>query len=481
MKQISPVRLRALICISSLIVAASCSQKQNWPQFRGPDGNMIAAGNNLPDEWGSAKNVKWTYEINGAGWSSPVVWGNRVFIASTFPEKVAPVPQMSPGGPPPDSDRNHERGQNPPRQGQGPQQGPGGRPGQGPGGPMPEDTSFKSEIYRWEITCIDLETGKELWKQIAFHGSPKTGKQQMNTYANETPVTDGKRVYAYFGMMGLCCYDMGGKLMWQSDLGSFKTQNGWGTGSSPVLYQDILYIQVDNEDHSFIVAIDAATGKEKWRADRDEKTNYSTPFVWKNKVRSELVAGGKTIRSYDPGTGKVIWELKAGGEQAIPSAIGDESHLYIGNEGSEQSKGLFYAIKAGAEGDITPKDSLSPGLWIEWAIPGSGLGSSSPLLYKGLIYNIGGRAVITVLNASDGKQLYNKRINGMGAVWSTAWACNDKIFFYDEKGVTHVIRAGEQFEQLAENKLDDKFWASVAITENKLVFRGAEKLWCVGK
>ena len=463
-----------------LLVFSACTNSGNWPQFRGPDGNMTASGKSLPDTWGNDKNIKWTYEINGTGWSSPVVWGNRIFITSTFPEKVAPVPERGPGGPRPQPDQGPQHGQRP-QPGQGPQQGQGPRPGQAPDVPMPEDTSYKADIYRWEVTCIDLSTGKEIWKQTAFRGSPKVGKQQMNTYASETPVTDGKRIYAYFGMMGLYCYDMDGKLLWRTDLGDFKTQNGWGTGSSPVLYNEILYIQVDNEVHSFIVAIDAATGKEKWSADRDEKTNYSTPFIWKNNVRTELVAGGKTVLSYELNTGKVIWEFKAGGEQVIPSPMADEGHLYIGNESGDKVKGKFYAVKAGAEGDITPKDSLSLGSWLQWSAPDAGLGSGSPLLYKGLIYNIGGKGELTVTSAADGKQVYKKRINGMGAVWSTAWACNDKIFFYDEKGATRVIKAGEQFELLSENRLDDKFWASVAIAGDNLIFRGVNKLWCIGK
>lgn len=476
MKQVSPFNIRMLICISVMIIAASCSQKQNWPQFRGPDGDMIAAGKNLPETWGSDKNVKWTYEIKGTGWSSPVVWGNRVFIASTFPEKVAPAPQMGPDGPRPDEDDDHEPAQNPPRQGEKPQQGP-----PPPARQQAPDTSFRQEIYQWNITCVDLNTGKEIWKKTAFRGAPRIGKHQLNSYSNETPVTDGKRVYTYFGMTGLYCFDMDGNPLWQNDLGGYATQNNWGTGSSPVLYKDVLYIQVDNEEHSFIVAIDAATGNEKWRTDRDEKTNYSTPFVWVNKTRSELIAGGKTVRSYDLNTGKLIWELKAGGDQAIPSPVADMNHLFVGNESDERVKGNFYSVKAGAEGDITPKDSLSPGQWIEWSTPDAGLGSGSPLLYKGLIYNIGGRGEITVSSAADGKQVYKKRINGMGAVWSTAWACNDKIFFYDEKGVTHVIKAGKQFGQVDENKLGDKFWASAAIVGDKLVFRGVEKLWCIGK
>jgi outer membrane protein assembly factor BamB len=478
MKQKSGFILTPLLTASLLLFFSSCNNSGNWPQFRGPDGNMVITGKRLPETWGTDKNIKWTYEINGTGWSSPVIWGNRVFIASTFPEKVAPAPQMGPGGPQPGQGPQQGPG---PQPGQGPQQGQYPRPGQGPAGLMPEDTSYKAEIYRWEIACVDLTTGKQLWKQTAYHGSPRTGKQPMNTYANETPVTDGKRICAYFGMIGLYCYDMDGKLLWQSDLGSYKTQNGWGTGSSPVLYQDVIYIQIDNEIHSFIIAIDAATGKEKWRSDRDEKTNYSTPFIWKNNTKTQLIVNGKMVCSYDLNTGKVLWELKTGMDQAIPSPVADKTHLYIGNKAGMQTKGKFYAVKSGASGDITPKDSLTLGPWLEWITPDAGLGSGSPLLYKGLLYNISQKGELTVTNTADGKQVYMKRINGMGAVWSTPWVFNNKIFFYDEKGVTRVFKAREQFEQITENKLNDKFWASPAISGDKIVIRGVEKLWCVGK
>jgi hypothetical protein len=282
-------------------------------------------------------------------------------------------------------------------------------------------------------------------------------------------------------MIGLFCYDLDGNLLWDNDLGSFKTQNGWGTGSSPVIYNDNIFIQIDNEERSFIVSIDAATGKERWRNLREEKTNYSTPFIWKNSVRTELVAGGKTIRSYDPASGKMIWELKAGGEQSIPSATGDENFLYLGNEGSGDKKAPFFAIRAGASGDITPADSTSGNHWIAWSTLEAGLGSGSPLLYKGLIYNFGGRGELSVISAADGKQVYFKKINGMGAVWASPWASDDGIYVFDEKGITHILKAGVTFSQTGEARLDDKFWASAAIAGNKLVLRGEKKVWCVGK
>ncbi len=312
MKQRSSFSVYALVCIILFLILNSCTQKNNWPQFRGPEGNMLSSATNLPEVWDTVKNVAWTYRLDGAGWSSPIVWGNKVFITSCFPEKVALVPERGPQQGPPPLPRPGAPGQ-----GQGPQGGQAPRPGQGqPGAPPQEDndTTFKQDVYRWEVTCIDLNTGKEFWKQVAYHGNPKVKKNPMNNYATETPATDGKRVYAYFGNIGLFCYDVYGNQLWKKDFGAYKVLNGWGTGSSPMLYNGMVYIQDDNEENSFIVALDAVTGEEKWRALRDEKTNYSTPYIWKNKIRTELVAGGKAVASYDPETGKPLWTMKAGGE-----------------------------------------------------------------------------------------------------------------------------------------------------------------------
>ena len=179
--------------------------------------------------------------------------------------------------------------------------------------------------------------------------------------------------------------------MWQKDLGVYKTQNGWGTGSSPVVFEDMLYIQNDNEANSFVVALDAATGAEKWKAQRNEKTTYATPFIWKNKIRNELVLLGKTAVSYDLKTGNILWQMNIGGEQAIPSPVADENRIYMSNPGGREKKSNLYAIKAGAEGDITPKDSLSTNSSIEWVLKDAGLGNGSPLLYNGLIYYLSGQ------------------------------------------------------------------------------------------
>jgi len=275
-------------------------------------------------------------------------------------------------------------------------------------------------------------------------------------------------------MHGLFCYDMEGKLLWEKDFGVQYTQRGWGTGSSPVIYKDILYIQRDNEENSFLVALDAVTGDEKWKVQRDEKTTYSTPYIWKNKSRTELVTCGKTARSYDPETGKVLWQFQAGGEQVIPSPVGNEDLLFLGNSGGRQVKSALFAVKAGFDGDITNTG-------IAWKSADAGLGNPSPLLYKGLLYIIGSRGEIAVLDAATGEIKYQKRISGIGNCWASPWAYKDNIYFLDENGSTRIFKAGEPVDQLSENKLEGKFWASVAITGDAYILKGAGKLICVKK
>ena len=443
-----------LIICCSLLVYSFTPSPSNWPQFRGPENNMVAASTNLPTEWNDSLNVRWKTDLTGSGWSSPIVFGDRIFVTSAFLEKAAPASaQPTPPTPPP-----------------------------APGTQQAEDNSYKEEVYRWELTCFDLKTGKELWRQVAHTGAPRIKKHAQSNYACETPVTDGKRVFAYFGMTGVYCYNLDGKLLWQKDLGAYNTLNGWGTGSSPVLFKNVLYVQVDNEENSFIVALDAATGTEKWKVSRDEKTNYSTPVIWNNKFGTELVTIGKSARAYNPETGALVWELKMVDGVSIPSPVYDKEHIYLGKSGGPNKPGMLYSVKAGSKGDITPADSGLVSGGVEWTLRETGIANSSPLLVDGLIYLLSARGgEVCCLDAASGTQVYKGKVDKVGACWASAWSNGDKIFFYDEKGITQVIQAGKEFKALSQNKLDDKFWASVAITDDEYIFRGVKKLYCVKK
>jgi len=433
-----------LIIMAAMIIMSACSAgSNNWPQFRGPDANMIVAGAYLPTEWSEELNVAWTFDVEGDSWTSPIVWGNQVFMASAVAVKI-------------------------------------NKPGEGEDEQENQDLYLK-DVYRWELTCVDFESGKELWRQVAHEGSPRIKKHARTNYASETPVTDGKRVYVYFGMTGLFCYDMDGTLVWKKDLGAFETQRGWGTGSSPVLYKDKLYVKVDNEKHSFLVALDASTGDEIWKVERDELTNYGTPFIWKNSVRTELVTGGKRARAYNPATGELIWEVQMDGHYNIPSPTADRDLLFMGNAGYRDTKGTFFAIEAGAEGDITPDSGSLSSDGVAWInLDADYLGSPSPLLYNGLVYLISSRGgEISCLEAETGEIIYKEKIEKVAACWASPWVNQNKIFFMDEKGVTRAFKAGREFEFLGENTLDDRFWASVAVAGDAYLFKGDKKLYCI--
>jgi outer membrane protein assembly factor BamB len=356
-------------------------------------------------------------------------------------------------------------------------QGPNGRPQQ----QEEEDTSYLLDVYRWNVACIDLATGKEIWKKTAKEGAPRIKSHDGNGYASETPVTDGQRVYVYFGMTGLFCYDLNGTLLWQKDMGAFKSLNGWGTGASPVVYNGVVYVQIDNEVNSFLVALDAVTGNEKWRVSREETTSYSTPFIWKNKLRTELITCALTVRSYDPDNGKLLWEMKLPGERSIPSPSAMEDMLFVGCPGGNKTKASLYAVKPGATGDISLMDGTSSNEFITWSIQDAPTGNPSPLLYNGYLYIVSSRGgEFSCIDASSGALVYKKKIDGVQACWSSPWVVNGIINFYDERGITRQVKAGPQFELLPDqNKLSDKFWASIAVQDDKYVFKGVKKLYCI--
>lgn len=418
-----------------MLFATSCTN--NWPQFRGADQNPVVNNNQLPLTWAENSNVAWTYKLNGISWSSPIIWGDKVFVSTDY--RVEEIKSTG-----------------------------------------DEDLGALDDIYRWELSCISLKTGKEIWKKVAYEGNPKVKTHAGNSYASETPVTDGKRVYVYYGMTGVFCFDMDGNALWNKDLGAYQTLRDWGTGSSPVLQDEVLYVQVDNEEQSFLVALDAKTGHELWKVMRNEKTNYSTPFIWKNKMRTELITSGDSARSYDLKTGTLLWSLKLGGERSISSPVADNELLYIGNAGGRRAPGTLFAVKASASGNITPAEGELTSDGVKWSIPEAGTGNPSPLLFKGLIYILSSRGgEVECIDASNGEIVYQEKLENVGACWSSPWLNNDKVYITDERGTTHIFKEGRKFESLPANNLEDKIWASPAIANDAYVMKGAEKLYCI--
>ncbi|MCK5101484.1 MAG: PQQ-binding-like beta-propeller repeat protein [Cyclobacteriaceae bacterium] len=437
------------IAIGITLIFHSCSSKNNWPQFRGPLGNSISTETNLPVEWGNDMNILWKLKIPGQGWSSPIIWEDKVFVTTALRDKEDPKFKDDEDE---QSDRNASR--------------------------IQPDKDYKFEIY-----CLNKNTGDINWKDVAYLGKPGIPTHRDNTYASETPVTDGKYLYAYFGMTGLFCYDLEGNKVWEKNLGAFPMQSNWGTSSSPVLYQDLLILQLDNEENSQILALDKNTGEEKWRTMRNEISTWSTPFIWKNKDRIELVTGGKKTRSYNPKTGELIWELDMRGGRDISSPVANEEMIFVCNEERRDGGGTLFAVKAGASGDISLDSAENTNEWVAWTQPKSGVAMANPVLYKGYLYVLERRmGRVSCFNAQTGDYAYKReKLEGARAFWATPWAYDNKIFCLDDTGTTHVLQAGPDFNVLASNKLDDKFWSSTAIAGGTLIFRGVDYLYGIGK
>lgn len=455
---------------------ASAAVAADWTQFRGPEANSLPSVSKLPSEWSMTKNVQWKVEVPGVAWSSPIVVGDKIFVTTAITEKqTKPKPfSFGPGGGPPGGGPPGGRPMGPPG---------GGRPGGPPGGGFPGmgNTKPPDAVYRWEVHCLDRGTGKTLWKKTAVEHKPTIATHPTNTYASETPVTDGERIYAYFGMTGVYCYDLDGKEVWNKNLGSYNMMFGFGTGSSPALLDNRLFVQCDNEQKSFLVALDKMTGKELWRKERGDKSSWSTPFVWKTKGGAQVVClGSKRAVAYDPANGDVIWECSSlnGGSNASP--VADESMIYLGNGGPFGNSPLI-AIKAGAKGDITLKEGEKSNEFVAWSRNQSGPSMSSPLLYQGYLYVFdqnGGTA--SCYDAKTGKEAYRKeRLPRAKGITASPWAHDGKIFCTDEDGQTFVLKAGSEFKVLSTNKLDDMFWSSPAFADGTVIFRGRDRLYCI--
>jgi len=449
--------VRNLLSLSLVagLLSFSVAQSADWTQFRGPNGTGTVEETKLPDQWSASKNVAWKAGVNGYGWSSPIIVGDKVYLtsASTKDQKKPSSGGFGGGG-------------------------GGMRPPGGGGGFRPGGGSAPNVNYKFEVVCLDLKDGKVVWSEVAADQKPTIPTHSTNTYASETPVSDGERIYAYFGMTGVFCYDLKGKQLWKKDLGSYSMAQGWGTGSSPVLDDKCIFIQCDNEQKSFLIALDKKTGDEVWKVSRSDRSSWATPYVWKTKDRTELVTvGSSSIRSYDPANGKVLWEIKGIGTQGgrpAAAAVGDDERVYVGMGGGMGSSGPIYAVKAGAKGELSSSsDSMA------WSSRSGGPSTSTPILYKGYLYIVDGRGSVTCYEARSGKQSYKERLTGARSFTSSPWACNDKIYFLDDNGQTFVVKAGTEFKLLETNNIGEMCWSSPALTGDALLLRSVDRLYCI--
>lgn len=438
------------ICLAvEVFLAAVCLARgeENWPRFRGPTANGVAKDDpRLPDTWSTSQNVKWVADVPGWGWSGPIAWGKRVFLTSVV------------------SDNEYEKPKKGLYLGFGRS-----KPPQG--------------VHHWMVYCLDLDSGKLLWRREAHQGQPVSPRHPKSTYAAETPTTDGRRLYALFGDVGLYCYDLDGEPLWSHTIEPKKTLFGYGAAASPVVHQGQVIMVYDNQEDSYVAAFDAETGARRWRAERQERSTWATPFVWQNRLRTEIVTPGyRKIRSYDL-RGKLLWEMDGRmSNLVIPSPFAAFGVVYITSGYVGDAHRPVYAIKPGASGDITPEDEDSERPQIAWYQPKAGPYNPSPIVYGDYYYTLHDRGFLTCHDARSGEEIYGKTRFPPGASFTASpWACNGLLFFLSEDGDTFVVQPGREFKLVRTNPLGEMCMASPAVAGGKLLLRTASKLYCIGK
>jgi len=440
------VRLGALVLAVTATGAGGARAAESWPCFRGPGARGVAADDpRLPVRWSDTDNVRWKAEIDGRGWSSPIVHAGRVFLTSA----VAATPLEDPrrgiyfGGDRADPPTGH---------------------------------------VRWFVTCLDAASGMTIWETQIAEGPPPGPIHLKNSLASETPITDGARVYAPFAGAGIVCLDLTGQRVWEHRWTPRPMRSGWGTASSPVLHAGRLYVVNDNEDDSFVSAIDARTGAEVWRVARDEKSNWSTPFVWQHPKGTELVTpgSGKT-RSYSL-DGRLLWELGGASEITIATPYAAHGLLFVSSGFVLDRSRPIWAIRPGGRGDLTLPDNADASPAIAWCRRDSAPYNPSTLVAGDELYVLSDRGLLACYDARTGEQHYRKaRLPEGRAFTASPWAYNGLVFCASEYGETFVIRAGRTFELVARNLLgdDEMLMASPAIADGRLFLRTDRRLYCL--
>jgi outer membrane protein assembly factor BamB len=448
-------------------VTAPVTPDTVWPQFRGPAGRAVSSIASLPTTWSTTMNVAWKVDVPGRGWSSPIVWGDQVFVTTA----VSPgaFKQASPGIYGNDYVADLQ------------QQGASDEEIMAKLRARDIESPQESGDLRFMVYSFDVATGRIRWQQQAYKGPPGGGRHRKNTYASETPATDGERVYALFGNVGLFCYSMDGKPLWTHKIEPQPRYLDFGTAASPIVHAGRVYILDDNEANSYIAALDAKTGAVIWKTTRKLEgrlqTGWSSPYVWVTPARTEIVAIGTGVAiSYDV-DGKELWRLK-GPTQANPTPTEGEGMLFIGTGSQGESNRPLFAVKPGASGDISLKAGETSNAFVAWFQPRAAAYTSSPLAFGGRVYAVNDNGVLQVFDARTGREIYKARVGGVGNTFSASpWTHGGKVFFLSEEGDTFVINPGDTYDEIAKNSLGELAFASPAITKDGLFVRTQSRLY----
>lgn len=453
---------------SLFLVACAFAGDPEWPGFRGPSSNPSAGNSSLPDKWSKTSNIEWTAAIPGLGWSSPIGAGRHIFITTVTTDGKAKQPQTG-------TNYSNDYAAELSKQGLNDKEVLDRL--------TARDFELPAEVsLHYFLYSIDLGSGKINWKREFHSGHPPGGRHRKNSFCSETPVTDGSRVYVYVNNLGLFGYDLDGNELWHTPLENFPTILDFGTASSPTLVNDLVIIVNDNEKQQFIAAFDKNTGKQAWRANRsihvagsDRQTGWSSPYIWKNSARTEIVTVGPGLAiSYDL-KGKELWRLGGMSAMPIPSPFAYGGLLYL-NGGTAKA---LAAIKPGALGDLTTPDGAKLNDSVAWLQPKAGTYLPTELAYDGGLYVLTHTGILTRFDAKSGVQSYKARIDGGGDFTSSPWGYNGRIFCLNEDGRTFVIRAGDKYELLDSNDLGEMALATPALTGDRLILRTEHHLYSI--
>jgi outer membrane protein assembly factor BamB len=424
---------RSLLALGTLLVLQGAhAETKQWPQYRGAASDGIGEGATLPEIWSETENVVWRTKIPGWGWSSPIVWGERIFTTSAAGQAELPTPHV----------------------------------GGYPGGHIGTD-----EEHRWLVHAVDFETGGIVWEFEAHRGIPPKERHPRNSFASETPVTDGERVYAWFANIGLFCVDFDGKELWKRRWPAYSMRDEWNTGTSPVLHGDRLFIQNDNEEDSWLECLDKLTGETLWRVAREERSSWSTPYYWESGPRDELVTiGTNRVRSYDPADGALLWELSGSSGLVSLMPMAKDGLLYLG---AGYHYGPLYAIRPGAKGDISLKDGETGNDSIAWSQRRGSSIHPCYLVSGERLFVCYDSGLFACYHAKTGAEIIPKqRLNTMGGrFYASPWAYKGKIFMLNENGDTWVVEDAPEYRFVRKNSLGDVAWATPAIARGSLFIR----------
>ena len=460
-----------LVAVCGGVASLAGQAPATWPQFRGIGASGVADAATLPLNFSSTENVAWVTEIPGRGWSSPIVWGDRVFVTAAVNAGAFKAPSTGIYG----NDFAAEL------------------TAQG----LSADEVLKRVTARdielaaeasdvsYVVYALDAKTGKIAWKQEAHKGKPAGGRHRKNTYASETPATDGERVYASFGgNVGVFAYSMTGELVWKKTWPPQPIYLDFGTASSPIVHNGRVYQLHDNEGESFLTALDARTGKEAWSVNRSAfesraKSGWATPFIWTHTGRTEIVTIGKGLVVSYGLDGKELWRMR-GMTQATPSPTATGGMLFVGSGSQGENNRPLFAVKPGASGDISLAPEHTANEFVSWFQPRFAAYTGSPLVYRGRVYSINDNGILQVADAETGKELYKARVGGGGLTFSASpLASKGRIYAMSEDGDVVVFEAADQYKELAKNSFGEMSLATPAVDATSLYVRTATKLYKV--